>query len=195
MTAAVLPPRLVCETLTLSPLCFHYGASIFLWAFHFWHCSSFPLQTADSHTPPSPDPILFSRSEYLCIFLRWKVINYIYSSSKLKCSFQVPGLCLSASILCNSILLLHYILEGNSVGLFIPQQFFTVSPRCKTAAFQEANKCQYSISHKTKYNMKSQRSWCERWHFPFFFTLHESCRLVSNLTLTLLFHSRHFNFS
>lgn len=45
------PPWLVCKTLTLSPLCFHYGASIFLWAFHFWHYSSLPVQTADSHTP------------------------------------------------------------------------------------------------------------------------------------------------
>lgn len=45
-----IPPWLVCKTLTLSPLCFHYGASIFLWALHFWHCSSLHFQTAD--TPP-----------------------------------------------------------------------------------------------------------------------------------------------
>lgn len=49
------PPQLVCKTLTLSPLCFHYGASIFLWAFHFWHCSPHSLQTADS--PPTPHPL------------------------------------------------------------------------------------------------------------------------------------------
>lgn len=50
------PPRLVCKTLTLSPLRFHYGPSIYLWAFHFWHCSPHSLQTADSHTHTHTHP-------------------------------------------------------------------------------------------------------------------------------------------
>lgn len=166
----MLPPRLVCETLTLSPLCFHYGASIFLWAFHFWHCSSLPLQTADS----PPGPILFSRSEYLFIFQRWKVISYIYSSSKLKYSFEVPVLCLSAYILCNFILSLHYLLE---VGLFIPPTILHSVPKVQnTATFQGANKHQCSTFHKNtiRYHNKDDLKrdfffiFCEAFHFVVF---------------------------